>query len=151
MRTIFFLLSIIGLSSCATLQAQDSRQADLDAIADAASSFSRYVVESDLDSITLSYTEDAKLFPVGLDILEGRERIRQYWTLPADRDIISHKVTALEVELYGEEARDHGYYEGTTRMADGTESSWRGKYVIIWKKVDGRWLMYLDIWSRVDD
>jgi len=28
-------------------------------------------------------------------------------------------------------------------------SSWKGKYVIVWKKVDSKWKMHLDIWNSV--
>jgi ketosteroid isomerase-like protein len=32
-------------------------------------------------------------------------------------------------------------------FSDGSESAWQGKNVMIWKKVDEEWKMYLDIWN----
>ena len=60
-----------------------------------------------------------------------------------------HKITPKEIKVVGNEAYDYGYYEGTTLRANGSESNWKGKYVIIWKKVAGEWKIYLDIWNRI--
>ena len=60
-----------------------------------------------------------------------------------------HKITALNIEIIGDTAYDHGYYEGRTLNEDGQETSWRGKYVVVWKKVDDNWKMQLDIWNRI--
>ena len=32
---------------------------------------------------------------------------------------------------------------------DNKEVSWHGKYTIVWKKTDGEWKIYLDIWNNV--
>ena len=54
-----------------------------------------------------------------------------------------------EIVIMGNEAYDYGYYEGQTKNADDSTTSWRGQYVIIWKKEEGDWKMYLDIWNRI--
>jgi ketosteroid isomerase-like protein len=41
--------------------------------------------------------------------------------------------------------------KGKTQQADGSEVSWRGKYVIVWHKRQGEWKIYLDIWNRVKE
>ena len=117
----------------------------------AAKNFSQYVVNADYEKIGDSYTADAKIFPNNTKIIEGREQIIQYWILPEGVSTIAHKTMASEIKIIGDEAYDYGYYEGTTRRAKGEEVSWKGKYVIVWKKVDGEWKMYLDIWNRVAD
>ena len=112
--------------------------------------FSQYIIEGNMDALVDSYTEDAKIFPRGMDIQRGAEAIRKYWTPAPDakHKVIHHKVTAEEIKIIGDEAYDYGYYEGTTLKADGSESSWKGKYVIVWKEVGpGDWKMYLDIWN----
>ena len=43
-----------------------------------------------------------------------------------------------------------GYYEGKTQRKDGSEISWKGKYVIVWKKEKGDWKIHLDAWNRVE-
>lgn len=114
-------------------------------------SFSEAVMSSDYQAIGMAYMEDAKIFPTNVDIISGRDAIIKYWTLPEGTKISFHKITPEEIRINGEEAYDYGYYEGKTQRSDGTESSWKGKYVIIWKKVDKEWMIYLDIWNRINN
>ncbi|MEO0584930.1 MAG: nuclear transport factor 2 family protein [Bacteroidota bacterium] len=67
--------------------------------------------------------------------------------MPEGVAITYHKVTPEEIKIIGDEAYDYGYYEGKTKSAERGESSWGGKYVIIWRKVEGEWKIYLDIWN----
>lgn len=111
--------------------------------------FSEYVINEDLKNLGNSYTEDGKIFPNTKDIIEGRDTIINYWKMPEGVKIVHHKVMPLEIKVCDDEARDHGYYEGKTKGKDGEISFWKGKYVIVWKKVNGEWKIYLDIWNRI--
>ena len=95
------------------------------------------------------YTEDAKIFPSNREILEGKE-LSEYWnpSTASSWKTTYHKITPVELKVWGDEAYDYGYYEGTS--SNGSESSnWKGKYVIIWRKVDSEWKIYLDIWNAI--
>ena len=114
--------------------------------------FSKNLMAADYEAVVQAYTEDAKIFPNGMDIQHGSDAIREYWVPPADRQskLVYHKVTPEEIKMLGKEAYDWGYYEGKTRQADGTEVPWKGKYVIVWKETQpGVWKIYLDIWNRI--
>ena len=124
----------------------------MDIIKENIAQFSKDLVNQDYDALVNAYTPDAKIFPNNLDILSGAEAIRNYWTPPADRTARTtyHKILPEEIKIMGNEAYDWGYYEGTTTRSDGTESNWKGKYVIIWKEVEpGSWKIYLDIWNGI--
>lgn len=112
--------------------------------------FSKYVMASNYKKIAASYTEDAKIFPNNTKILEGDDIIK-YWILPEGLSTSFHKITQAEITIVDDTAYDYGYYEGKTKNAKGEEQSWRGKYVIVWKKTDDEWKMYLDIWNSVRD
>ena len=103
---------------------------------------------SDYKKIADSYTEDAKIFPNNSIILEG-DAIIAYWTLPEGINTIYHKITQTEISIIKDTAYDYGYYQGKTKHKDGSISTWKGKYVIVWKKVDSHWKMYLDIWNKI--
>lgn len=122
---------------------------DIDQILQNAKNFSKYVVDSDYKMIGASYTADAKIFPNNRKILTGKDSILAYWKLPDGIRIVHHKLMPEEIKIIGNEAYDYGYYEGSTQKADGSESSWKGKYVVVWRKEDGNWKMYLDIWNSV--
>ena len=114
--------------------------------------FSAALVGRDYDKVVDAYTPDASIFPDRRDILTGRDAIATYWTPPANATsrTVHHRVTPEEIRLTGDsEAYDWGYYEGTTERADGSRANWRGKYVIVWRKLGSDWKIYLDIWNRV--
>lgn len=144
------ILILILLASTA-LYAQNyaGNQEDIERILSNIRDFSASVMDSDYQAIGMAYTADAKIFPNNRGIIEGREAIIAYWTLPEGVQTKYHKITPEEIKILGDEAYDYGYYEGTTLRADGSESNWKGKYVIIWRKTDQGWKMYLDIWNRL--
>lgn len=67
--------------------------------------------------------------------------------------IIHHKITSEYIQFFGDYAHDYGYgyFEGKTKQQDGSIAEWRGKYVVVWKKENGNWKMYLDIWNGIRD
>ncbi|MFS4469697.1 YybH family protein [Maribacter sp. 2210JD10-5] len=121
---------------------------DINQIIENTKHFSEYVMASDYEMIAASYTEDAKIFPNNTKILEGEDIIK-YWTLPEGVNTAYHKISQSEITVVENTAYDYGYYEGKTKHKDGRTSSWKGKYVIVWKKVNDQWKMYLDIWNGV--
>jgi len=124
---------------------------DIEQIKNKIQSFSQYVMNSDYDKIAFAYTEDGKIMPSGPRIIEGHEDIKKRWTLPEGLTTSYHKILPEEIMVLGDHAYDYGYYEGSTTKADGSKSDWKGKYVIVWKKVEGDWKIYLDIWNRVSE
>lgn len=148
MKSLLTLL-LITFSIAINAQHYIGNKADIDQILKNAKAFSGYIMASEYDKIADSYTTDGKIFPNNLEILEGREAIRKYWVLPEGVFTSFHQVTPHEIRVLGDFAHDYGVYEGKTKRADGTESSWKGKYVIVWKKEQGVWKMYLDIWNRI--
>lgn len=123
----------------------------LKAIKDAADSFSAAYMNADYTAMMQVYHPDAKILPPGAAIIEGSEAIRQRWVLPEGVRITHHQSTPEHIRILGDTAYDYGYYNGSTRRADGSEVEWRGKYLIVWKAHEGRWKMLLDIWNRVND
>jgi ketosteroid isomerase-like protein len=142
--TLALFLAVFQLPA----QTYTGPQEDIDQIQENTRKFSEYIVNADYDNIAASYTEDAKIFPRNVDIIDGQEKIKGYWILPEGVKTTHHKVTALEIKVIGDEAYDYGYYEGRSSR-NGEESSRQGKYVIVWKKIDGNWKMYLDIWNSI--
>jgi ketosteroid isomerase-like protein len=122
---------------------------DINIILNNIKNFSRAYVGADYDKLTDFYSQDGKIFPTGADIIEGHMAIKNRWTLAKGTKILSHKITPIEISVVDNIAYDYGYYEGTSSKNEVIDS-WKGKYVIIWKKVEGDWKIYLDIWNRVD-
>ena len=144
------IIIILTLTSIGHLQSQtlNGNKEDIQTILKNTLDFSKSVMDSDYKKIADSYTKDAKIFPNKNNILEG-EDIIDYWTLPEGISTTYHKITQTEISIINDTAYDYGYYEGKTKHKDGRLSSWKGKYVIVWKKVDDDWKMYLDIWNNL--
>ena len=151
MKAVITLFAIFCYCTSGLGQTYIGDQKEIDQILENIRQFSSYVVASDYDNISACYTEDGKIFPQRREIMEGQEEIRRYWVLPEGVRTVAHKITPAEIKIIGEEAYDYGHYEGTTRRANGEEVSWRGKYVIVWRKIEGNWKIYLDIWNSIDN
>jgi len=147
MKKIITLLILLFAYNQIQSQTFNGDQKEIDIILKNTENFSKYVMASDFDNIDASYTMDAKIFPNNSEILEGAA-IKKYWTHPVEINITHHKIIQSEITIVGKTAYDYGYYEGKTKKAKGKEQSWGGKYVIVWKKIDGDWKMYLDIWNN---
>ena len=150
MKFITTLFIILFSLTTATSQTYSGNKDDIAQILKNTEVFSEYIKASNYKAIGNSYTEDAKIFPNNKEIIEGVKDIVTYWTLPEGVSIKHHKVTSEEIKILGDEAYDHGMYQGTTLLASGEQVSWKGKYVIVWKKVDEEWKMYLDIWNSIN-
>ena len=148
-KLITICLAMVLSMPMLTSQNYIGDQSEVDKILKLAKEFSTFVMASDYDAIVNCYTEDAKIFPSNSDIIEGKEGIRSYWVLPEGMKTTYHKLEPVEIKILGDEAYDYGYYEGTSLRPNGESSNWRGKYVVVWRKVDDSWKMYLDIWNGI--
>lgn len=124
---------------------------DLDSLLAGMKTFSETYMREDHLGISEFYTEDGKIMPNNTRIIEGREDIAARWKLSDDTDILYHEIQPVEVHILGDIAYDYGYYNGSSKVGDKKPSYWKGKYVIIWKKVNEKWLIDVDIWNRVDE
>ncbi len=111
--------------------------------------FSQTLLAGQAQNLSEFYTTDGKIFPRNQNIISGRTDIAQYWQPKNGNRIIAHEVTPETLDLHEDWASDYGYYQGISQNAEGKEFPFRGKYVILWKKVDGQWLIDIDIWNKV--
>lgn len=144
-----FTFILFGFFLTGTAQKFVGKDQDISQLLKNIELFSQAIMDSNYQGIGASYTQDAKIFPNNRKIIEGREEIIKYWTPTNGSKIVFHKISPEEIKIIGDEAYDYGYYKGITKNAKGSLSSWQGKYVIVWKKIQGKWLIYLDIWNRV--
>lgn len=151
MRKIFYtVLFFLVLSFSVKAQTYNGDQKEIDTILKNIDSFSDSVMEGDIEAIGQAYTEDASILVNNRDIIKGRDKIEAYWTPGGSSRTIYHKIHPVEITITGDSAYDMGRYEGKTRTANGEEIEWKGKYVIIWKKINGSWKIYIDIWNRIE-
>ncbi len=148
-RIITLSLFVPLLTVSIAAQNYSGPKEDIDAILAKAAAFSEAYMAKDFDAIARAYTSDGKIMPGNSMIISGREKIKQHWLLPDSVNIKLHELHPEEIKVLEDYAYDYGYYNGITIRPGGEEVSWKGKYVVVWKRVEGDWLMYIDIWNNV--
>ncbi len=149
MKTFITTLTLALFVQFGISQTYTGNQKDIDQILENINNFSSYVNSSNYKMIGACYTKDAKIFPQRGDVIVGVDAISKYWILPEGVKTSNHKITPSEITVIGDTAYDYGYYEGTTTRANGEQNSWKGKYVIVWKRIEKEWKIYLDIWNSI--
>ena len=139
---LFFSLSFYG-------QEYSGSGEDINKILENINFFSKAYIDADYDKLTSFYSTDGKIFPAGSDIIVGHKAIKNKWIMPKGTKILSHKVTPKEIKVINDYGYDYGYYEGSSSRKKEV-FHFKGKYVIVWKKVNDDWKIYLDIWNNID-
>ncbi len=97
------------------------------------------------DSAALAaiYAEDGALMPPNSDTVIGRAAIEAFWA-DFQASGIGAEIKDTEVYAHG----DDGYIVGVYTVTDaGGATIDEGKYVVIYRNVDGKWQMHRDIWN----
>jgi uncharacterized protein (TIGR02246 family) len=90
------------------------------------------------------YTLDGKLMVPFAEPLVGRAAIEGFIRQGFERGIARLALETVALEVLDGTAWEEGLF--TVWAADGTALD-HGKYIVIWQKVDGQWLMARDIMS----
>ena len=98
----------------------------------------------DPEAIANRYTADAKLMPPNSGIIEGKENIAAFWQGVMDAGVAKVELYSTDSNTYGDIALDIGGAKLYT--ADGALID-EVKFIVNYKKVDGKWMMHQDIWN----
>ncbi|MGH8253929.1 MAG: YybH family protein, partial [Steroidobacteraceae bacterium] len=100
------------------------------------------------DKIVALYAEDAIMMPPDYTSLKGHAAMKQYLTT----DMAAAKAAGVSFALdtdAGGVSGDLGWHSGTFHVAGANGASVAtGKYVEVWRKADGKWLIIKDIWNN---
>jgi uncharacterized protein (TIGR02246 family) len=106
------------------------------------------VASKDPEATAAFYAEDGVIMPPGAPALEGREAVAGAWAnLFALPDFA---LVFWPTRLVVADSADVAWEIGAYRLSftgDGGPVTDEGKYVVAWKKVDGRWLVGADIFN----
>ena len=97
----------------------------------------------DADRLTALYAEDAVVAPPNAPAIFGRDAIRADNRETFAAGEVAVELEDLEIIIQG----DLGYKAGRYRMRAKDTLVDRGKYLEIWRKIDGEWLLHRDIWN----
>jgi ketosteroid isomerase-like protein len=100
--------------------------------------------QGDSAAIAAMYTLNAQLFPMHSEIVSGMEAIQQFWQGVIASGVKGATLTTLEVDEQGDTAYEVGKYE---LRGEGNKVLDHGKYVVVWKREQGKWRLHRDIWN----
>jgi len=124
-------------------QIADQHAADKSALEAGAAAWMEAFAAKDIEVMTAFYAEDAVLLPPDAPAIFGRDAISATMQemFAAGLGI---ELEDLEIKVAGNLGYKAGRYR--TRGEDGSLID-RGKYIEIWSKIDGNWVLHRDIWN----
>ena len=101
------------------------------------------VATKDTEAVASVYTEDATVMPPNVPAMIGREGAKNLVSGALNSGISAVKLTTIDVYGIDDIAVENGKYE----MMAGDQIADEGKYLVGWKKVEGKWLIHKDIFN----
>ena len=92
------------------------------------------------------YTRDARILPPGAEIVQGRDRIAEFWAAAAAAPQMGVRrvpLSTLDLQPLGDWVYTIG--RAMLTLAGGQRAT--PKYVVLWKQEDGAWRRHVDIWN----
>lgn len=114
------------------------------AIAAANERFMAVFKGGDAAGMAALYTKEGQVLPPNGDFVTGQQALRGFWQALMDMGIKEAKLETIEAEGHGDTAIEVGAY---TLLGEGGQGLDRGKYIVIWKQVDGQWKLHRDIFN----
>ena len=136
--TAIMALAMLSAGGCAQSPAPEAFSQD---VADAW--VERYAA-NDAAGVAALYTEDAQLLPPDMEIVSGRAAIQEFVAKTNPPGGPEFEIATIETRVFGDYAHRQGSF--TVKGPDGTPIE-TGKFIELWKKVDGKWLIHRDMWS----
>lgn len=131
------LLLVVAVA-CGPPTAQESTELEA-----AAQGWEAALNAGDLDAVVALYATDARLLPPNGEMAQGAEAVEDSFGGMIDAGL-QGELTTIEALVAG----DLGHRIGTYKLmtGDGTLVD-EGKYIEVWRKMDGEWKISADIWN----
>lgn len=112
--------------------------------------FSDAMMAGDSEALSQLYAEDAVILPPNGPRAEGTAGVRETWSAALEGSSVAASTLdsdLIAVTAAGDYAYAVGSYTDSGTATDGSEWSDQGKYLTVWKNVDGEWKIAADIWN----
>jgi len=144
MKNLCLILLLVTFTVSVVAQSKDEK-----AIRNLDVAWSQAAQSKDLDKTVSFYSEDASVLPFNAPIATGKDAIRETWqhlmSLPGFS--LTFGPTKIDVAKAGDMAYEIGAFELKANDAQGNPSVTLGKYVVVWKKLQGQWKVEADIFN----
>ena len=140
-------LGAVGAAGCATPPKSDAKteEAALRALDE---QFGLLGAKQDVAGVVALYASDATMLPLEAPSVKGTAAIREFFAVFLKTPGLIFKVVPEKIDIAsaGDVAADMGRFEVELDSPQGHVKETL-KYVEVWKKQDGQWKLYYDIWN----
>jgi uncharacterized protein (TIGR02246 family) len=147
-KVILLGLLFLGLTTYGQTDKKDLK-ADEQAVRDISKKWLEFEKKNDLAGIAALFAADGSLYRTGYEPAVGQDAIKKQLTKlhelnPKEEGDFS--TDRVDVAASGDMAVEYGKYSVKNAGADGKDTD-QGKYVTVYKKVNGAWKVFADISS----
>jgi len=143
-RLLALLLFALYISSCENKNSEFDLNPVKAEIQEKTKFFTKAHITKDTAYLNNSFTIDAKVFPPNSEIVSGLKAISKL-----NYDWVNygvHEFNEVTTSFYG--SKDYVIDEGIYYLRYGKENTIdKGKYINIWKNVNGEWKIFSNIWN----
>ena len=137
------MICVLFLCLIAAVSVADT-PADFKAAIDAAArDFPAAIAAKNAPAVGAYYATDAIVLSPNAEMVNGREAIQSFWKGFIDAGM-NVKLEPVQSEAEGNLGVEVGKY---TILDPAGKTADQGKYLVVWKKEDGKWKLYRDIWN----
>ncbi len=145
-KAAFFAAGLLILTACAP-QPPDATgsKADEDTMRSGSAALIDAYSRGDVDAILAFMAEDAVVMPPGSPAAASREAVRRFYTT----DIAVSAATTFELGASTTGVSGNvGWHSGDFTVKDTAgKVVGAGKFLEVWRKQDGKWLILRDMWN----
>jgi uncharacterized protein (TIGR02246 family) len=110
--------------------------------------FEHAVETGNIDAIAALLAPDVMILPPDSPIVAGREAGKQLWASTLkEHGLTGCHITTETLDVVGDLASEVGHATLTLTPPGGTSQTATIKFVVVWKRVNGTWLLHRDIWN----
>ena len=138
--------AVLGLTlSCAPPVRPADTASDEAAIRTIVDDWNGYLKTQNDSAIGAIYDADGVLLPAGMPRVSGPDNIRKFWAVlwPMKATLQLEPAT---IRVSGNWAIEEGNWTWSSPAPSG-EFKDHGKYIVTWRKTDGKWHAVQDIWN----
>jgi uncharacterized protein (TIGR02246 family) len=112
--------------------------------------FETAVGTGNVDAIAALFAPDILALPPDGPVVTGREAVRQLWASAiSEHGMTSCQLTTDQLDVVGDLASEVGHATMTMAPPGGKSETATIKYLVVWKRLNGTWLLHRDIWNAL--
>jgi uncharacterized protein (TIGR02246 family) len=149
MRRLVPALSLLAMfAACQPAAPKVDAAAEEQAIRAQVAAFNKALASYDVAAIDSLYAPDAVLLPPNQERRTGTASVEQSFAglEPLKATMVLTPV-AITIAASGDLAVEEGSWVYTMPTPDGGTFKDNGKYLVAWKKADGKWRVQIDTWN----